>query len=146
MFKKITIIRIRKPVDKDINRDLQWFSESLGLFGSRDKEKRCFRVFIELLKSTRSQKPTTSDEIAFRANLIRATVIHHINKLIEAGFIDAAKGGYILRVDNLETLVSEIKQDMNRYFLELEEMAKELDDELGLLKRKKGDNKVITEE
>ena len=146
MFKKITIIRIRKPVNKDINRDLQWFSESLGLFGSRDKEKSCFRVFIELLKSTRSQKPTTSDEIAFRANLSRATVIHHINKLIEAGFIDAAKGGYILRVDNLETLVSEIKQDMNRYFLELEEMAKELDDELGLLKRKKGDNKVITEE
>lgn len=143
MFKKITIIRIRKPSQKDINKDLQWFSESLGLFNSRDKEKSCFRVFIELLKATRSQKPFTSDEIAFRANLSRATVVHHLNKLTEAGFVETLPKGYLLRVDNMESLVEEIKQDLNRYFLELEEMAKELDQELGMLKRKKEDSSAL---
>jgi len=36
---KITVLRLRKPAEKDVNKDLQWFSESLGLFGERDKEK-----------------------------------------------------------------------------------------------------------
>jgi len=38
-MEKITIISIRKPSEKNLNRDLQWFSESLGLFNERDKER-----------------------------------------------------------------------------------------------------------
>ena len=48
---KITIIRIRKPAQSNINKELQWLGSSLGLFGLRDKDKSCFRIFIELIKS-----------------------------------------------------------------------------------------------
>lgn len=143
-FRRVTIVRVRRPVKKDLNQDLQWFSSSLGLFGNRDKENSCFRVFVELIKSTRRGHALSSDDIANRSHLSRATVIHHLNKLIESGLVIADSNGYILRVDNLEELVEEVKRDLNRVFEDLKGIAEDLDDELGLIKRK-GKSKVISD-
>ena len=137
----MTIVRVRKPGKKGLNEDLQWFSHSLGLFGSRDKEKSCFRVFVELIKASRRNRPLSSDEIAHRSNLSRATVIHHLTKLIESGLVLNLNNKYVLRVDNLEELVDEVKKDLLRVFDDLRFMAEELDDELGLIKKR--NNKVI---
>lgn len=142
-FRKITIIKSRKPAQNDINKDLQWFSESLGLFSERDKERSCFRIFMELVKAARRKQLLSSDELAERTNLSRGTVIHHINRLIESGLVSVYDGRYLLRVENLETLVAEVQKDLNRVFSDLKEIAQELDSELGLLKREKGKSKVI---
>ena len=48
---RITIINVRKPALRTINDELQWLGSSLGLFNLRDKDKSCFRIFIELLKN-----------------------------------------------------------------------------------------------
>ena len=134
-FSKITIVKIRKPGEKDVNKDLQWLSNSLGLFSERDKEKSCFRIFIELVKAARRRTPLTSDEIAVRSNLSRATVIHHLNKLIESGLVTPYENRYILRVDNLEELIAEVRKDILMVLDDLKLMAEEIDDQLGLLKR-----------
>jgi len=144
-FRKITIIKMNKPEKKDLNKDLQWFSDSLGLFTERDKERSCFRIFIELIKGTRRGNIYTSDELAYKTNLSRGTVVFHLNKLIESGLVAYEQGRYILRVNNLEDLIKEVKKDMNRVFEELQFMAEELDDELGLVKRKKGKQGTITD-
>ena len=142
-FRRITVIKIRKPQEKDLNKDLQWFSESLGLFGGRDKEKSCFRIFIELVKAARRRKALSSDEIAERANLSRGTIVHHLHRLVESGLILSYDNKYILRDDNLEELVKEVKRDLLKVFKNLEIMAEELDDELGLLKREDKDTRVF---
>lgn len=134
-FRKLTIIKLRKPYEKNINKDLQWFSNSLGLFTERDKEKSCFRIFIELVKAARRRQPLTSDELSRRANLSRATVIYHLNKLIESGLVIPYENKYVLRVDNLEELIEEVKRDITKVLEELKTMAEEIDDQLGLLKR-----------
>jgi len=144
-FKKVTVIRIARPQKKDVNKDLQWFSESLGLFSERDKERSCFRIFIELVKAARRGQIYTSDEIAYRTNLSRGTVVFHLNKLIEAGLISYENGRYILRVSNLEELVKEVRKDLSRVFDELQVMAQELDDELGLIKRGTDNSKTIVD-
>jgi len=143
---RITIIKLRKPAEKDVNNDLQWFSESLGLFGDRDKEKSCFRVFLELIKASRRRKTISSDELALRSNLSRGTVVHHLHKLQESGFILTQNNKYILRVANLESLVAEIKKDLLRTFEDLQEIACELDEELGLIKRENVKSKTVSEE
>ncbi len=143
---RITIIKLRKPAEKDVNNDLQWFSESLGLFGDRDKEKSCFRVFLELIKASRRRKTISSDELALRSNLSRGTVVHHLHKLQESGFILTQNNKYILRVANLESLVAEIKKDLLRTFEDLQEIACELDEELGLIKRENIKSKTVSEE
>jgi DNA-binding MarR family transcriptional regulator len=131
-FRKITIIKHNKPERKNLNQDLQWFSNSLGLFGERDKERSCFRIFIEIVKGARRKIHYTSDELALKTNLTRGTVVHHLNKLIEKGLIIFNNGRYILRVNNLEDLTKEIRKEMNTVLEELQSMAKELDKELGL--------------
>ena len=128
---KITIISVRKPA-RNLNNELQWFGNSLGLFNLRDKDKSCFRVFIELLKAAKRDKPLTSDEIAYKLGLSRGTVIHHINKLIESGIVIHQNKRYMLRVNNLEVLVDEIKKDAERTFDDLKRVAKEIDHLLGL--------------
>ena len=134
-FRRITIVKIRKPLQKNMNRDLQWFSESLGLFTERDKEKSCFRIFIELIKAARKKQTLSSDEIAFNSNLSRGTVVHHLNRLMESGLIVSHDNRYILRVDNLEELIEEIKKDVLKTLDDLKKIAEDLDDEVGLLRR-----------
>ena len=134
-FRKITIIRSRKPIAKDINQDLQWFSNSLGLFSERDKEKSCFRIFIELVKAAKNRVPLTSDQIAQRTHLSRATIIHHLTKLMESGIVMHQDNRYILKVDNLEQLIDELKLELDKSLHELKLMAEELDEQLGLIKR-----------
>jgi predicted transcriptional regulator len=129
---RITIVNIRKPLRQDINQELQWFGTSLGLFNLRDKDKSCFRVFIELLKTSKSNQFSTSDELAARLSLSRGTVIHHINKLMEAGLVIHEKNSYTLRVENLKSLVDEIEKDVKRACEDLKEIAKEIDEKLHL--------------
>lgn len=136
-FQKITIIKLRKSSEKNLNADLQWFSNSLGLFNERDKEKSCFRVFIALIKASRARREgLTSDEIALRSNISRATVIHHLNRLIESGLVIPHNTKYLLRSDNLEDLVDEIKKDMLRALEDIKSMAEDIDEEIGLKKGK----------
>jgi len=142
-FRKVTIIKMNKPRRKNLNEDLQWLSNSLGLFSERDKEKSCFRIFVELVKAARRGIIYSSDDLALRTNLSRGTVIHHLNRLIESGLVIYHNGKYILRVSNLETLIEEVKKDLLRVFDDLQTMASELDEELGLMKRKKGEGKTL---
>lgn len=129
---KITITRLRKPENHNINHELQWFGNSLGLFGLRDKDKSCFRVFIELLKSAKVSEGLSSDEIAFKLNLSRGTVVHHLNRLMEAGIVINRNNKYFMRVENLKELIKVLKNDLEKSFNDLEDMAKEIDGVLGL--------------
>ena len=127
-FQQITIIKIRSP-EQDLNREIQWLSRSLGLFSERDKDRSCYRLFLEVIKA---KQALSSDELAYRLNLSRATVIHHLSKLIAAGIVVSEDNKYILREKNLESTLKLMKQDMVQAFDEIEEMGKEIDKKLGL--------------
>lgn len=129
---RITIVNIRKPAEHNVNQELQWFGSSLGLFNLRDKDKSTFRVFIELLKSSKSKQTLTSDELALRLALSRGTIIHHINKLMESGIVIHEGNRYTLRVENLKSLIDEVEKDIKRACDDLKEVAKEIDERLGL--------------
>ncbi len=127
---RITIIRSHKPVAEGINEDIKWLGSSLGLFSLRDKDSSCFRIFIELLKGTREKRLASSDSIAYRLRLSRGTVVHHLNKMIEAGIVVNERRRYMLRVNNLEVLVDEIEKDIERACSDMKEIAKKIDKEL----------------
>ena len=128
---EVTIVNIRKPA-RNLNDELQWFGSSLGLFGMRDKDKSCFRVFIELIKSAKKKNPVTSDELAIKLGLSRGTIIHHMNRLMGSGMVVHEGKKYLLRVENLEILVDEIEKDIQRTCDDLKKVAKEIDQFLNL--------------
>jgi predicted transcriptional regulator len=131
MRKHITIVQLPPPRGHDINYELQWLGSSLGLFGDRDKDKSCFRVFITLVKEGK-RRPLSSDHIAAQLHLSRGTVVHHINHLISSGIVEKERKGYTLRVENLRGLIEEMHRDMDKMFQRLKHVSKEIDDGLGL--------------
>lgn len=125
---RIDIVRLRKPrQDAESNELLQWFGRSLGMFGLRDKDKSCFRLFIELLKSGRGGKALSSDELAYRLRLSRGTVVHHLTRLMDAGIVIKSGSSYLLREESLVTLVEEIREDMERTCDDLAAVAERID-------------------
>ena len=123
---RITIIRNRLP-KKQVNEELQWLGDSLGLFNLRDKDKSCFRIFLEIIKAAKQGRPLTSVDISEKLHLSRGTVIHHINKMIEAGILIHQDNRYILRVDTLSQLVLELRKDVERTIEDMREIAEDID-------------------
>ena len=128
---RFTIINMHRPYKSTINEDLQWLGSSLGLFSLRDKDKSCFRIFIELLKSAKRHQGLSSDEMAARLKLSRGTIIFHINKLASTGIVINDKNKYMLRVDSLKELINEIDKDLNRTMDRLKEVGDKIDEQLG---------------
>ena len=120
-FKKIIIVRAKKPTDNNLNAELQWLSISLGLFNLRDKERSMFRLFVELLKAAKRNEQLQSDELAYRLHLTRGTIVHHLNKLIDSGLVVTSHNKYMLRVRSLERLVKEIHADVDEFLKEVED-------------------------
>ena len=127
---RITIVNIRKPAEKTINQELQWLGTSLGLFNLRDKNKSCFRIFIQLIKAAKLRDPLSSDQMADELNLSRGTVVHHIARLMEAGLVVHQGNRYILRVDNLSELIEEVEKDIQRTLSDLRTVAGNIDSRL----------------
>jgi len=123
---KITIIRRKNP-RSEINQEIQWVCRSLGLFNERDKEKSCFRIFVELMKS---RNMLSSDEVASRSNLSRATVIHHLHKLMDSGLVINESNKYSLRKKQLNKLVLDVKKDLDDTLKRMHQIAKRIDKEL----------------
>ena len=130
MANRITIVRIRKSTGENVNKELQWLGNSLGLFNVRDKDSSCFRVFITLVKRARRNEPITSDEVAERLKLSRGTVVHHLSKLIDSGIVIRERGGYLLREPNLQDMIKNVQRDMEGMFSQLKEIAKDIDEKL----------------
>jgi len=130
-FQRITIVKL-KPAEENLNKELQFLSESLGLFSQRDKERSCFRIFIEVIKAAKLKKGLSSDELAFRLQLSRGTVVHHLTRLIGAGIVSVKNNKYSLREKNLELTLKKMKNDFMSAFEEVEGVASEIDKKLGL--------------
>ena len=127
---RITIIRIRRPNTQNINQELQRLGSSLGLFNMRDKDKSCFRIFIELIKSAKNGKGLTSDELGAKLCLSRGTIVHHLHKLTDAGIIVYESNSYMLRMNKLKLLISEIEKDMKRTLDDIRDIAEAIDKRL----------------
>ncbi len=128
-MQKVTIWKLRRSSSDDVNQELQWLGSSLGLFGLRDRNSSCFRVFITLVKH--SQAPLRSDDIALQLHLSRGTVVHHLAKLMDAGIILQEHSGYILREQSLKRLIALLERDVDDVLRELEEVARDVDEKLG---------------
>ena len=106
---------------------MQWISDSLGLFNERDKERSCYRIFVELLKE---KKPLRSDDIALNSRLSRGTVVFHLNKLMDSGLVINEENKYKLREKKVSYLIKKLRKDVLATLKEIEEIAKDFETKL----------------
>ena len=127
---RITIINVEPPESTDINTELQWLGATLGLFGQRDKNSSCFRIFITLIRAAQEENTLTSDEIANNCKLSRATVIHHLNKLRDTGLIQDAPNGYQLSKPTITQSLNHLEEELNDMIALMRAVAKDIDNKI----------------
>jgi predicted transcriptional regulator len=129
MDKRITLHWDEDP-GGDINQEIQWICRSIGLFPIRDYNSSQYRIFIELIKDRKSEKVSTSDELARKVNLSRATIIHHLKKMIRRGIVSQTKNGYTLEAQTLSKVVSSLRSEVDTLFDDLSHVARTIDERL----------------
>jgi predicted transcriptional regulator len=67
----------------------------------------------------------------------RGAVIHQLNRLAEAGLIRKDGRKYYLREGSVYRTIKEVERDVQRMFEDLEQMALEIDEELGFKRRER---------
>ncbi len=133
---KVTIIREHIRPQENINDLLLLLGQSLGLFSLRDKDKSCYRIFIILVKALKASVELTSDDLAIQTGLSRGTVIHHLNRLMDAGIVTNYKNKYFIDYSDLTSLVADMRATVNTVFNDIESMASRIDAALSIKKPK----------
>jgi predicted transcriptional regulator len=130
-----TILDLRIMPKVDVEQDVEWICKSFGFLETRDKEKTAARIFRELLEAAKEGEGLSSDELAVKLKLSRGTMVHHLNKLMKSGLVIHHEGRYKLRAFSLQRTVEEVKRDIIRVFENINQVAKSIDENLGLLHR-----------
>ncbi|MDG6243678.1 MAG: winged helix-turn-helix transcriptional regulator [Methanolobus sp.] len=136
MPQQIILVNLEKPREKKLEEDVRWFCNSFGLSSGRDTENIATQIVLDLLEqlSTKEDK-ISSDGIAENLDVNLSRVNHHIRNLISSGLIYRQKRALHLRGGSLKAAVLEMKKDSERIFQELEIIAEEIDERMGLKNR-----------
>ena len=127
---KITIINVQPPQSADINAELQWLGATLGLFGQRDKDSSCFRIFINLVRAAQDENALSSDDLASRTSLSRGTVVHHLNRLRDAGLVKNVPEGYQLSAQSMHESLNQLEEELQEMLDLMRAVAKDIDKKL----------------
>ena len=127
---RVTIINVEAPDSADLNTELQWLGATLGLFGQRDKNSSCFRIFITLIRAAQHENTLSSDEIAHNCKLSRGTVIHHLNRLRDTGLVHSVEQGYQLRAPTIAQSIDQLEDELNDMIALMRAVAKDVDKKL----------------
>ena len=86
---------------------------------------------VKIIKAKKDNKQVNSQDLADRSHLSRATVLHHLDKLIESNIVMEKEHEFELIDSNLNAIILRLKKEMNDFMVEMEKMSKKLDEELG---------------
>jgi len=120
------------PLEHDFDSCLKFICNSFGFFEEIDKNKTAFNVLKEIIYASAKDKALTSTEIARKVKMSRGSVLNHLANLQKSGLIIKQGRYYFARAKSIYFLVQEIDEDIERIFKKVKEVAKKLDEELGI--------------
>ncbi len=133
MHQQIILRDLDKPRRKNLESDLFWICDSFGLRAGRDLEQLSSRIVMQLLKRfAESERAVSTEILADDLTISPARVNHHLRNLMETGFLYREKRLIFLRGGSMKNAVNELRNDASKIFDELEEIAQEIDLQMGL--------------
>lgn len=135
MAKQIILINLEKPREKTLEKDVFWLCDSFGLSSGRDVDNMATRIVMSLLDNISERERISSEMIADSLGVNPSRVNHHLRNLINSGLVYREKRKLYLRGGSLKAAVQEMRKDSQRMFDELEAIAAEIDQEMGIRNR-----------
>lgn len=129
--KEIAIREVERPIEHNIEKDIEWICECLGL--ADNKNDLAAGIFKELLRATKEREGITTREIVEKEkpgrNITQGAIVYHLNIFIQRGVVIKQGRRYYLRSSRLDETIDEIEQDMIRRMKKMRELAKHIDEE-----------------
>jgi predicted transcriptional regulator len=135
MPQQIVLVNLEKPREKTLEKDIYWLCDSFGLSSGRDVDNMATRIVMSLLDNISEKERISSEMIADSLDTNLPRVNHHLRNLINAGLVYREKRLLYLRGGSLKAAVQEMRKDSQRMFDELETIAAEIDQEIGIRNR-----------
>jgi DNA-binding MarR family transcriptional regulator len=110
----------------------------MRLMSERDTDATLPQVLKVMLVHSHGQ-PVGGSELSELSGINRITIIHHMKRLEGAGFVQRREGKYILRVQTAEDMILEFRKEMERTFAEMDDLAREFDEQFALMEREFGE-------
>ena len=132
MARRVHVRKLETPAPGNVDSDIDFICKSFGYFSQRDKNDTAGKIFRLLVKETSGgSHGLRSDEIAMQLNLTRGAIIHHMSSFLSAGLVVKEKNMYRLRSQSVQRCIEEVKEDMDRIFKRMIQIANEIDERLG---------------
>ncbi len=131
-MRRIIIREIEKPRNGRVREDVKWICESLGFVSGRDVDDNSFRIMFKLLEELKKEDIVPTESIARGLKMESPAVNHHLRNLMDTGVIVREKRKVTLRGGSLTAAIEEMKRDSDKMFERILEIAKKIDEDLGL--------------
>ncbi|MEM4137189.1 MAG: winged helix-turn-helix domain-containing protein [Candidatus Anstonellaceae archaeon] len=106
--------------------NLEVFCSSLQILSKRDKDKTILTI-IRAVMHYPTNKPISATNLSKSLSVNRITVLHHLKKLQRIGLIQKQKTKYYLVDHAFSKLVLKAKEETDKLFEELLQIAYKLD-------------------
>ncbi|MFH1126844.1 MAG: hypothetical protein ABIG84_06730 [archaeon] len=131
-MKRFVLVEVKKPRNSELESDIEWMCECLGIITPRDRERTSTKILTVMLRAAKDDVPLSSDDIANRVGITRGTAVHHIKRYMGSGIIVKHRSAYELRTHSLRETLDEIELDMERTIKRMKQIAEQIDEEMGL--------------
>ena len=135
VLRQFTVKKLREPVDKQLDKDIEWICTSLGFVTSRDHDKTAFRILKALIIAAKEGKGLTSEELTEYVEPTIGSVIYHLKKLMKAGLVVKLGSSYELRMNNCQKTIEEVEKEIVSTLDDIKKIARDIDRDVGLSHR-----------
>jgi len=130
-MQQIYVRKLNKPQVQKLPDDIVWVCNSFGLSSGRDIHNITNELMKEIVVHQRS--PVVSSEIlAEQLDISIGRVNHHLRHLINMGLVLREKRRLQLRGGSMKSAVQELRKDTMRIFDEIELIAEDIDERVGI--------------
>ena len=136
VLRQFTVKKLREPVEKQLDRDIEWICTSLGFVTSRDQDKTAFRILKALIMSAKEGRGLTSEELTEYVEPTIGSVIYHLKKLMKAGLVVKLNSTYELRMNNFQNTIEEVEREIVNTMDDIKKIAADIDRDVGLAHRR----------
>jgi hypothetical protein len=131
-LRQFTVKKLREPVEKKLDQDIEWVCNSLGFLTPRDQDKTAFNILKALIKSARKGEGLTSEELTEHVEPTVGSVIYHLKKMIKAGLVVKLDSTYELRMNSFLKTIDEIEKEIVNTLGDIKKIARDIDNTVGL--------------
>ncbi|MFH0967637.1 MAG: ArsR family transcriptional regulator [Methanobacteriota archaeon] len=132
MHQRLILQYLPKPGRRDLHEEAYWLCDTLGLSSGRDIEDLSIQIVLRLLEESSMKEGVASEHLADLLDINVGRVNHHLRNLSRSGVIYRNRRLVHLRGRSLLESVQELRRDADRIFDELEKVATDIDQMMGL--------------